>query len=385
MSLKFFRLNSNGLSLVSTLVAAGILGILALGFSQLVFNSMVSQKTVDVRFLVTELEKDLINSLEEASICSYNWGATANSHSDLGRPARVADIPLNITKINNLDSSGNNVTKFTTTPPNNVYQTQLKIIRIALENFSLAGAPPSDKGLLDFIIEVEAVGAIYGSQKFRKRLPVKVVLSSAYPTNPNPQVQSCQVVGSPSSNLWTLNPDSSIYYSDQVYSLPQGGSLPSSFNMTDRNFISHTPQSTLYAKHSKWPGFNIIHRKGAIGGYPVIRFSTADGVEGAVSPTTTNPNGLIGALIWAARSPSRGSPMVAQVEAELEQNMSDTEGKSSLVFSTGDAMFLNPDGRWQSAAERVRITSAGDVGVGTTTPGYKLHVNGSVAGIGGLQ
>jgi hypothetical protein len=50
---------------------------------------------------------------------------------------------------------------------------------------------------------------------------------------------------------------------------------------------------------------------------------------------------------------------------------------TALVFQTRASS--GPD------AEQMRITSSGNVGIGTTTPGYLLYVNGSAAGPSGFQ
>jgi hypothetical protein len=51
-----------------------------------------------------------------------------------------------------------------------------------------------------------------------------------------------------------------------------------------------------------------------------------------------------------------------------------TSGTLGLVATGANIATITTN-----SAERVRVTSAGDVGIGTTSPGYKLEVNGSFA------
>ena len=53
---------------------------------------------------------------------------------------------------------------------------------------------------------------------------------------------------------------------------------------------------------------------------------------------------------------------------------------SNAVSSAGGIRFFtsSTDGGWESASERMRISPAGDVGVGTNAPDEKLHVNGNI-------
>ena len=104
---------------------------------------------------------------------------------------------------------------------------------------------------------------------------------------------------------------------------------------------------------------------GATYGNTLIRITDTDINEGAGQPT-----GALQFFTSDASAPTAG--VGAYVAALAESTTPDT----SLVFGTRDNAGGGID-----ANERVRITSAGDVGIGTNAPGAKLDVSSSTANI----
>ena len=131
---------------------------------------------------------------------------------------------------------------------------------------------------------------------------------------------------------------------------------------------------------------------------------TTNGVErlrvtsdGNIGIGTTNPNtfgyggsvlGLYGASnlggnIWLTSDATTAGNRAGRIGFGLEQNGSDKEIARIWALSEGTAtgnlggrLVFNTksDGVGGASVERVRITSTGNVGIGTTNPGTKLHV-----------
>jgi hypothetical protein len=95
---------------------------------------------------------------------------------------------------------------------------------------------------------------------------------------------------------------------------------------------------------------------------PTARLTTADGLMSFVS---ADANG------YARFTATNGS-------AQLGLFRSGTSAGGGYIGANGEASLIVYDG---SFAERMRITSAGRVGIGTTAPGAKLHVAGNLGAV----
>jgi Chaperone of endosialidase len=128
----------------------------------------------------------------------------------------------------------------------------------------------------------------------------------------------------------------------------------------------------------------LVYATGAAGGLQIVRGSSV-GVGGAIltlastrgtaanSYTTLQSGDGIGSLLFGAAD---GSQYVtaASVVAQVDGTVAASSVPTRLVFSTSSGSGAN------APIERMRIISSGNVGIGTTAPGYKLEVAGAVAG-----
>ena len=90
-------------------------------------------------------------------------------------------------------------------------------------------------------------------------------------------------------------------------------------------------------------------------------------------PTALQNGDVIGQYGWLGRGATGyQTGAAAQIAAGAAETWTDSTGAGYLAFKT------RPSGTTGAPTERLRIISTGNVGIGTTTPGQKLEVNGSI-------
>lgn len=86
----------------------------------------------------------------------------------------------------------------------------------------------------------------------------------------------------------------------------------------------------------------------------------------AEAPLAVQPGDMLGGFSFRGYNPAGAFVQTGIVYALVDDAVSGSEAPGALVFGTGRA----------SASERMRITSAGRVGIGTNAPSCALHVAG---------
>ena len=110
---------------------------------------------------------------------------------------------------------------------------------------------------------------------------------------------------------------------------------------------------------------NEFQVRGGAGGFGKLKLSTAE--------TTVVDGNKLGQIEFQAPLDSAGTDAIlvgASIHAEADATFSASVNSTDLVFSTGDS---------EAAAEKMRITSDGKVGIGTTNPTEMLEVYNATA------
>ncbi|MBI2649869.1 hypothetical protein HYX04_00985, partial [Candidatus Woesearchaeota archaeon] len=94
-----------------------------------------------------------------------------------------------------------------------------------------------------------------------------------------------------------------------------------------------------------------------------------------LSTNNTGNNDFVGSVMFATRGATGAEKRSAAISSQLSADSS-TNPSGVLTFLTTNA---------GTNAERMRITAAGDVGIGTTGPGAKLEVSQTTAGVDALS
>lgn len=129
--------------------------------------------------------------------------------------------------------------------------------------------------------------------------------------------------------------------------------------------------SLTVRKEDAWPGNHVTAYGSASNYYPEIQMSAARGTQG--SPTATQNNDVLGSLRWNGYGTSAFATgeAAASIRAIARENFTNASRATDLVFGTTSAGSA-------SASERMRLTSAGSLGIGTSTPSTPLEVNGTI-------
>ena len=165
----------------------------------------------------------------------------------------------------------------------------------------------------------------------------------------------------------SANPDATPFVVDASGNVVQGNTSP----LATIPFYSTGNVSTpaLQGISAAAPQLGITGHSSSQAFGPAIALSRASG-DSVSSPTAVSSGFDVGAISFSGHD-GTGFVRAAQILAEVDGTPGTNDMPGRLVFST------TADGA-ASPTERMRITNAGNVGIGTASPGSRLDVAGTV-------
>jgi hypothetical protein len=223
---------------------------------------------------------------------------------------------------------------------------------------------------------------------------------STYRLNSGDLSEKMRITGTGNVGIGTASPDAKLHIKDSTnppeirFEDVAGGTQTAKivFDQAGQNSL------VLSTQYQSSTDLNLIQFAPADNVAMTIRGGTGTS-DGFVGIGTTSPNSLLDisatAPILTLNSTKEGSWTASEVLGTINFRTSDTSGAGVGTIASIKAVAQDPTttpngslafstGATSGFAERMRIDNDGNVGIGTTNPSQKLHVNGTIkAGIAG--
>jgi type II secretory pathway pseudopilin PulG len=373
-----FKLNQKGMTLVETMVAAGLLGGLAVAGMTLFKTQNKAQKTVEQNYEVTATLGAIRSILADQDNCSdaLNLGGLN---------------PTTTQSVFTTGPRGPGILKNGTAPRVYAPNTDLPGTQLKIVSYTLTRGAPYTAGLA----ADEAIIAIVFSrgQNVQTDIITKTVKIN-FTGNP---ITNCYAVTSGASDsLWQIEgAGPNIYYasgrvgvgsSSPAGKLQIAGSSENESNLmlnntgTPANNVKIQFQSqgneiaAIYANSPNNTDGSLSLRT-ASGGVVSTRMNIL--ANGNVGINTTTPNNSL--HVYTAAVSTGALIQSGQSQSALAFRDPSTTVSPQVVGIAND-LYLQTSG-----SDRLRVLANGNVGIGTATPTTKFHVNDSAGTIGTFQ
>lgn len=121
----------------------------------------------------------------------------------------------------------------------------------------------------------------------------------------------------------------------------------------------------------QYPQISINNYAAATGGFGLLGFGTARGSY--ASPAAIQSGDYLGGIVGSGYGTSTWDYNAATISFVADGTFTNSSGPSAITFNT------TPPGSVNAVSERMRITSGGNVGIGTATPSYPLDIYGGIS------
>ncbi len=385
------------------MVSVGILGIMSLGIMSMTDYGFKSQAAIEQRFAANSLQSQIYTLLEINKTCNLNFGTLAGAANQVPiNAANAAPAPHIVTTINKTNTGvpANDVAykKYDTASGSPAYENNsIRILSMQIANFQPVGPFPTKDGQCDLILNIEKNKASTGVPQFApKIIKLKLKLDQFWdnptPTSTPHKIDTCVAFGGSADQIWTKNPDDTIYYSGANVGI--GTNAPQTLlhvkgNGAGANIKVERSNKQMWFDPNQGDGntFAQIATDVAMGldftvngafATPAMRISASGdmsiGAQAGAAADGLGPKLIVGGAtsdntdtIFFQRNNSAVN--VSELRLSVGDDAIGGVGTDRFIIGAQDS---TAGGIW---VPKMTVESSGNVGIGTIYPQSKLHLS----------